>query len=395
MVRNISWSKITLGLVLSVALSGLIFGIQTPHVYAQQSSTVALHVFSNTSWQGTIGPVGNQNSINGYGDSVSNIECSLGDSYSVSVQLPSSADASKYVVINLRDNSNNNLVRVASAQGPNAVASFSGKCGDWKSITSNNGLISVQTDKPVYKYGDTMHVSASLLHCCSINFINPTGIFKVISSVDGSVLLEKDETNGCCSESIPIRGSEWEKNTPFYVEFIWGNPNYDVSVYTPIQVILQETSNQVEGSVKTDNEQYTITSGNLTLVTFSGHVPAKDGVVNIGITSPDNTKTNLGFQSVSTNGDFSGSFNLGSVKSLSESGTYSIYGTFTPCCFNTSNVDLQSSFFTVNTSTQQISSLSSQMQQSTIPEFGSISEMIIVISIIGVLTVSRKFRFHY
>jgi hypothetical protein len=350
----------------------------------------SLRIYSNAFWQGVIGPVGNQISINGYGDSYRDMNCATGDTYNVLVRLSASADASKYAVINLYENGN--TVRIASAQGPNGIASFSGQCGVWKSSNSNNGIISVQTDKSSYNYGDTLHMYASLLHPNSPNFKNPTGKFRVVSSVDGSVLFSKSETNGCCAETVDILGNNWKKDSTYWVEFIWGDPNHSLAVNTPIHVVWQEIPSPTVGSLKTDNNQYVVTNGNPTLITFNGHVPATDGSAWIGIISPDNTKTSVGFNQVSSNGDFSGSFDLGLVPQLSESGTYYIYGTFSPCCFATPSFNLPSSSFTVNTFTQQSSS---QIPQYTTPEFGPLAGMIIVISIIGVLTISRKFKFHF
>src|SRR4029077_4416952 len=207
-----------------------------------------------------------------------------GDSYNVLVRLSASADASKYAVINLYENGN--TVRIASAQGSNGMASFSGQCGDWKSSNSNNGLISVQTDKSSYNYGDTLHMYASLTHPNSPNFKNPIGTFRVVSSTDGSVLFEKSETSGCCVESVNILGSNWQKDSTYWVEFIWGDPNYSWTVSTPIHVSWQEIPTQTVGSLMTDNNQYAVTNGSPTMMTFSGHVPATDGSAWIGIISP-------------------------------------------------------------------------------------------------------------
>jgi hypothetical protein len=260
--------KIIIVLSLVIVLSGVIFELQPYSVYAQQSSsTVSLRIYSNHSWQGVIGSVGNQNSINGYGDSYRDIECTAGDSYSISVQLPSSADFSKYVVINIVDK--NGVEKIASAQGPNAIASFSGQCGVWKPSPSSNGLISIQTDKSSYTYGSTIHMDAILIHSNSPNFVKPTGTFKVVSSADGSVLFEKTEAGACCSESVDIRGIDWKKNSPYWVEFIWGDPNYYWTVYTPITVSWQDTpminpgcGSSITPIIDCNNQISTTSSGN-------------------------------------------------------------------------------------------------------------------------------------
>jgi len=368
-------------------------GLKTTTYAINVVAASSLRIFSNTFWQASIGPVGNQISINGYGDTSRDMNCVTGDSYNVLVRLSASADASQYAVINLYENGN--TVRIASAQGSNGMASFSGQCGDWKSSNSNNGLISVQTDKSSYNYGDTLHMYASLIHPNSPNFKNPIGTFRVISSTDGSVLFEKSETSGCCAESVNILGTGWQKDSTYLVEFIWGDPNYSWTVSTPIHVAWQEIPTQTVGSLMTDNNQYVVTNGNPTVITFSGHVPATDGSAWIGIISPDNTKTSVGFVQVSSNGYFSKSFDLGLVPQLSESGTYYTYGTFSPCCFATSSFNLPSSSFAVNTFTPQTSSISPQVVQYTTPEFGSLAGMIVVISIIGVVIMSRKSQFHF
>jgi len=368
-------------------------GLKTTTYAINVVAASSLRIFSNTFWQASIGPVGNQISINGYGDTSRGMNCVTGDSYNVLVRLSASADASKYAVINLYENGN--TVRIASAQGSNGMASFSGQCGDWKSSNANNGLISVQTDKSSYNYGDTLHMYASLIHPNSPNFKNPIGTFRVVSSTDGSVLFEKSETSGCCAESVNILGTGWQKDSIYLVEFIWGDPNYSWTVSTPIHVAWQEIPSQTVGSLMTDNNQYVVTNGNPTTITFSGHVPANDGSTWIGIISPDNTKTSVGFVQVSSNGYFSKSFDLGLVPQLSESGTYYTYGTFSPCCFATSSFNLPSSSFTVNTFTPYMSSISPQVVQYTTPEFGPLAGMIVVISIIGVVVMSRKFQFHF
>ncbi len=368
-------------------------GLKTTTYAINVVAASSLRIFSNTFWQASIGPVGNQISINGYGDTSRDMNCVTGDSYNVLVRLSASADASKYAVINLYENGN--TVRIASAQGSNGMASFSGQCGDWKSSNANNGLISVQTDKSSYNYGDTLHMYASLIHPNSPNFKNPIGTFRVVSSTDGSVLFEKSETSGCCAESVNILGTGWQKDSIYLVEFIWGDPNYSWTVSTPIHVTWQEIPSQTVGSLMTDNNQYVVTNGNPTTITFSGHVPANDGSTWIGIISPDNTKTSVGFVQVSSNGYFSKSFDLGLVPQLSESGTYYTYGTFSPCCFATPSFNLPSSSFAVNTFTPYMSSISPQVVQYTTPEFGPLAGMIVVISIIGVVIMSRKSQFHF
>lgn len=178
--------------------------------FAQSTTHAAiLLIYTDVPWQGTIGTSSNSTSVNGNTDGRYSFACNYNDTYSITLQSAGSTGRGIgiWTVANLIQD--DKMLDMTVNRVANGVINLSGQCHVARFSMSNNGLVSFETDKTIYQYGDPIRISGTILPDLRINYV----LSITVMNSDG-LIVKRDSTlfgmDNVFQDYITAHGGLWK-----------------------------------------------------------------------------------------------------------------------------------------------------------------------------------------